>query len=202
MTAPPLTSGRAPRHRGTRRLVVGASVAAVAVLAAACGSSSASGTSTTTTRAASSGGASGPSSATVRLTHVAGVGTVLVDGAGRTLYLFVPDHQGASTCTGACAQAWPPLTASGQPTAGPGVQASMLGTVTDADGTVQVTYNHWPLYTFVGDTGNGEAKGQGLGTFGGKWWVLGSSGNAVEAAVASSGASPTTTKAASGGYGY
>ena len=63
--------------------------------------------------------------------------------------------------------------------AGSGVQASMLGTVADASGHLLVTYNHWPLYTFVKDSGPGMAHGQGLMGFGGTWYVLNASGNPV-----------------------
>ena len=113
-----------------------------------------------------------------------GVGTVLVNGQGQTLYLLTSEQGGKITCTKAsgCTKFWPEtLLASGVTAAkaGSGVQASMLGTVTDASGNLEVTYNHWPLYTFVKDSGPGMAHGQGLMGFGGTWYVLNASGNPV-----------------------
>ena len=92
----------------------------------------------------------------------AAVGTVLTDEDGHTLYLFLPDQQQQPTCTGACTQAWPPLDATGQPAAGSGVDAGLLGTVAHPDGRKQVTYNGWPLYRYSGDQAPGEANGHGL----------------------------------------
>ena len=96
-----------------------------------------------------------------------GLGTVLVTARGRTLYLFSPDQQKKVTCAGSCQRAWPPLDVTGKPAAGRGIRASLLGTVKAPNGKTQVTYNHWPLYTFVGDSRAGEASGQGLFAFGG-----------------------------------
>ena len=86
----------------------------------------------------------------------------------------------ASTCDGACASAWPPLTTAGQPIAGSGVSASKLGTTERSDGTTEVTYNGHPLYTFAGDSVPGLATGQGSDGFGAKWYVLSAAGNAIE----------------------
>ncbi len=119
---------------------------------------------------------------------------MLVNASGHTLYLFTTDKQSTSTCMGACLAAWPGLTATGQPTGGAGVTSSLLGTVRDTNGTVQVTYNKWPLYTFVGDSAAGEAKGQGAKTFGGIWWVVDVHGTAVTTTASSS--------APAGGGGY
>jgi predicted lipoprotein with Yx(FWY)xxD motif len=129
---------------------------------------------------------------------VSGVGRVLVDSQGRTLYLFTPDKQSTPTCSGACASAWPPLMANGTPTAGSGATASMVGIVQGPSGT-QVTYDHWPLYTFAGDSGPGQAKGQGLDTFGGHWSALQADGSMATTAAAPA---SSTTKPSSGGYGY
>jgi len=116
---------------------------------------------------------------------VKGLGTVLVDGQGMTLYLFVPDKQsGVSTCYGSCAQGWPPLvlpTGVTAPVAGGGARSSLLGTSHRSDGTVQVTYNKWPLYTWVGDSVPGQATGQGIDNLGGLWYVLSPSGSTVTA---------------------
>jgi predicted lipoprotein with Yx(FWY)xxD motif len=109
-----------------------------------------------------------------------GVGTVLTGPNGRTLYLFEKDTSPKSQCAGECANDWPPLTTSGKPTAGSGVQSGMLGTTKRADGTTQVTYNGHPLYYFEGDKKAGQATGQGMDAFGAEWYVLGTSGNKVE----------------------
>lgn len=114
--------------------------------------------------------------------NVKGLGTVLVDGQGMTLYLFEPDKQsGTSTCYGTCANAWPPLllpTGVSAPVAGPGVNASLLGVTHRTDGTIQVTYNRWPLYLWVSDSEPGQATGQALDNLGGLWYVLSPDGNA------------------------
>jgi predicted lipoprotein with Yx(FWY)xxD motif len=101
-------------------------------------------------------------------------GTALVDGTGRALYLFEADTGTTSTCTGACAQVWPPLlTSSGQaPVTTGATQASLVGTSPRADGTRQVTYDGHPLYYFAGDKAPGDVKGQGIHNFGGGWYVV------------------------------
>jgi predicted lipoprotein with Yx(FWY)xxD motif len=100
---------------------------------------------------------------------------VLVDGSGRTLYLFEKDKGPRSMCAGACASAWPPVTTTGAPTAGAGVAAAKLGT-TKRSGGEQVLYAGHPLYTYVGDGSPGQTTGQDLDQFGAKWYVLGATG--------------------------
>src|SRR5438128_7650414 len=98
------------------------------------------------------------------------LGAVLVNAQGRTLYYFVPERGGRIVCTGQCTNAWPPVfTASMAPTAGAALPGQ-LGVVARA-GSEQVTYNHWPLYTFAGDAGPDQTSGQGVFGFGGKWFV-------------------------------
>jgi predicted lipoprotein with Yx(FWY)xxD motif len=128
------------------------------------------------------------------------VGTVLVNGQGQTLYMLTSEKGGKITCTQAngCTQAWPETLVTNGATrarAGSGVQASLLGMVKDASGNLEVTYNHWPLYTFSGDSGSGVAKGQGLTSFGGTWYVLSGSGNPVTS-------SQSGNASSGGGYGY
>lgn len=117
---------------------------------------------------------------TVRAASVGALGTILVDGTGRTVYMFPPDARHAVTCTTRCAAIWPPLTvpAGTAPQAGAGVRPGLLGTVADpgATGKRVVTYNGWPLYTYVEDTRPGQATGQGLDRNGGLWYVLRPSG--------------------------
>jgi len=118
---------------------------------------------------------------TVGLVSVSGIpGKFLADSQGRTLYLFEADKGGTSTCAGACAAAWPPVTASGMPTAGSGVNEALLGTVKRSDGTEQLTYNHHPLYYFAADTGAGTAKGQGSKAFGAGWYVVNAKGSKID----------------------
>jgi predicted lipoprotein with Yx(FWY)xxD motif len=168
------------------------SAALLCAAAAGCSSGSSSKAGSSPSTATSS---SAPVS--VSVATVGSLGGVLVDSNGYTLYLFQPDKQGAPTCTGTCAQSWPPLQAgSATPTAGAGAQAAMVGTVASGSGH-QVTYNRWPLYTFTGDSGPGQATGEGLTAFGGSWWAVGADGVAVHP----SGSSSTSTTAKSG-YGH
>ena len=156
----------------------GITVAAVLALAlglAACSDSTprygGAGSSTSTSSAASGGAAA------VDTASVGDLGTVLVDGSGRTLYLFESDTGSTSTCTGTCAGTWPAMTTTGDPTAGMGASASMLGTTTRDDGSTQVTYNGHPLYRFAGDQAPGDTNGQGVG---GIWWVVSPAGDPIE----------------------
>jgi predicted lipoprotein with Yx(FWY)xxD motif len=126
-----------------------------------------------------------------------GLGRILVDGRGRTLYLFEKDKRGKSVCTGQCAGFWPPLIASSRSLATAGAKASLLGTTKRADGRVQVTYNHHPLYTFVKDMRKGQTNGEALDVFGAKWYALSPAGAKVEQNEAMSGGYP-----GAGGYGY
>jgi predicted lipoprotein with Yx(FWY)xxD motif len=117
--------------------------------------------------------------ATVQTRAIKGLGTVLVNSAGRTLYLFVPDHQKRVTCKGTCAAVWPPLKASGKPTAGGAAKKSLLGTDKNPSGGSVVTYARWPLYTYRGDTKPGQANGQALNLNGGLWYVLSPAGKEI-----------------------
>jgi predicted lipoprotein with Yx(FWY)xxD motif len=169
-------------------------LAAVGVLAAGCGSNgsgSSSGGYGSSGTTPASGGASGV--ATVSATSTS-LGMILVDGSGRTLYLFEKDQPNQSACAGACAAAWPVDHSSGTPKAGSGVTASMLGTIKRSDNTTQVTYNQHPLYYFSGDSGAGQHNGQGVDAFGAKWFVVGPAGGAVSGGA-------TATTANGGGYG-
>lgn len=105
-----------------------------------------------------------------------GLGTILVNGDGMTLYLFTSDSPGVSTCDDGCLAAWPPLL--GQPIAGTGADDSLLGTLTRGDGTTQVTYNGWPLYHWAQDAAPGDTAGQGVN---GLWWVVNPDGHPIGA---------------------
>jgi predicted lipoprotein with Yx(FWY)xxD motif len=119
----------------------------------------------------------------VRSAPVAGLGHVLVDGYGLTLYLFLPErHAGRSICTGYCASRWPPLTLPAgvaTPVSGQGVRTALVGTTRRSDGTVQVTYDGWPLYHWIGDTEPGQHNGEGLRDSGGLWYALDGAGDLV-----------------------
>jgi predicted lipoprotein with Yx(FWY)xxD motif len=116
----------------------------------------------------------GGTPAPISVGEAANVGKVLVDSEGMTLYYFQKDQKGSgvSKCEGACAEAWPPLTSGGEPEAMSGVNASMLGTIERSDGTMQVTYAGWPLYTFVEDQKPGEDNGTDSKAFGASWYPL------------------------------
>jgi predicted lipoprotein with Yx(FWY)xxD motif len=103
------------------------------------------------------------------------LGKVLVNSRGRTLYLFTKDSATKSACSGACATAWPPLRASGKPTAGTGAKASLIRTTAHS----QVNYNHHPLYTFIKDTKAGQTNGEGITAFGGHWFAVSPAGKQV-----------------------
>jgi predicted lipoprotein with Yx(FWY)xxD motif len=127
------------------------------------------------------------------------LGKILVDSRGRTLYLFTKDSGSTSTCTGACATAWPPLLADGTTTVAGGALASLVGTTRRSDSTPQVTYNGHPLYTYVDDKSPGEANGQESE---GTWFVLDESGEAVKGGAPSGGTTESTTTESSSAGGY
>jgi predicted lipoprotein with Yx(FWY)xxD motif len=107
------------------------------------------------------------------------LGRILVDGQGKTLYLFEKDKQGRSNCDGACAAYWPPLLAHGKPAVGQGVKGSLVGITHRAGGVAQVTYAGHPLYRFVQDTRTGQTNGQDSQEFGAGWYVLSATGKKI-----------------------
>jgi predicted lipoprotein with Yx(FWY)xxD motif len=176
-----------------RKILGAAGLAAVALALSACASSASS--SASSAASAPAAGASNPASAgasggALSMTTINGT-AVVTNASGKTLYWFVPDTSTASKCTGACATYWPPVI--GPVTAGSGVTGT-LGVITRPDGTMQATYDGHPLYTYVADSGPGQAKGNGLNLSGGVWWEM-----------TVSGAKPATTTSGTksgGGYGY
>ncbi len=151
---------------------------AAALVVAACGSSG--GSSQSGSSPAAGGGSPSASSGQMVITTKSGpAGTYLADASGRTVYLFMADSMNKSSCSGACASAWPPVTTKSSVTASGSAVSSDLGTITRPDGTKQVTYNGHPLYYFSGDTGPGMTKGQGINGFGAKWWMVGPSGSSL-----------------------
>jgi predicted lipoprotein with Yx(FWY)xxD motif len=160
---------------------IGVPVAA-ALLAAACSSSSSSGSAAGSTPAANSSSGSASTTGTVIKTTAGSTGAFLTDKSGRAVYLWVKDGKNMSACSGACAGAWPPVTATGAVTASGSVKASGLSTITRSDGTKQVTYDGHPLYYFAGDSGSGQTNGQGNDGFGAKWWLVSPSGAQITSA--------------------
>jgi predicted lipoprotein with Yx(FWY)xxD motif len=175
------------RRRPLTFLASAAVIPLTALAIAACGGGGAATAATPKT--------SSDTSATVGVAK-SSLGSILVNSTGRTLYLFKADSGTSSACSGACAIAWPPLLAKGAPTAGTGLTAAKLGTITRSGGKQQVTYNGHPLYLYVGDKKPGDVAGQGVTAFGAAWFVLSSSGDQISAAPPSSGSG------ASSGGGY
>ena len=162
----------------SRRITFVAGAAAVALLAlalAAC-----------TSEASGSAPKSDSAEGTVDVA-TSGLGQILVDSQGRTLYLFAKDMGTQSECTGACATAWPPLRGTGTPTVGSGANASLVGTTMRSDGSPQVTYAGHPLYLFSGDQNPGDTNGEGLVAYGASWYALSPAGSQITGQASSSG---------------
>jgi len=138
------------------------------------------------------GGSSSQANATLSLRQ-SDLGQILVSARGRTLYLFMKDRNGKSTCSGSCAAYWPPLMKTGTVSVGPGVKRALVGTTKRANGRLQVTYNGHPLYTFALDKSAGQTKGQGSSNFGAKWYAVSAKGRAVLRAPTATTPDPTTT---------
>ena len=132
------------------------------------------------------------SNATVSLRKT-DLGLILVNARGHTLYLFAKDRDAKSSCNGSCARFWPPLLSRSTPTAGPGVKQSLLGRTRRSNGSMQVTYNKHPLYTYALDKRAGQTKGEGNSLFGARWWAVSAQGAAVVRAPTSSTTTTTTT---------
>jgi predicted lipoprotein with Yx(FWY)xxD motif len=165
------------RHLAARLALVAALIAAVAVIAG-CGSSSSKSSSS------SGGGSSSGGSGTVKAAKITGYGSALVTASGKSVYLLSTDPAGSSKCSGTCAKTWIPVTVSGSPSAGSGVDSSKLSSFKRSDGTTQVLYDKHALYTF---TGEGATSGEGQASFGGVWYLVSPSGSAIK-------------KSSSGGY--
>ncbi|HXW33124.1 MAG TPA: hypothetical protein VEJ87_00985 [Acidimicrobiales bacterium] len=207
------SSGQKRSSRTARMLVLPIALVAAGLLAAACSSSSST-TSAPPAKPASTGSSSSSATASSKAlihTDKAGnVGLVLTNASGLTLYRLTTDH-GSSTCNGGCASTWPPLTVpSGTKITAVSGVGGTFGTITRSDGTLQVTYNGAPLYTFVGDTKPGEANGQGIS---GIWFAVTPAGSTTGSTAASTtgsasgsntgaAASSTTTTTSSSYGGY
>ncbi|MFF2748784.1 hypothetical protein ACFVVA_25005 [Kitasatospora sp. NPDC058048] len=161
--------------RTRRTLALTASGIAAAALIAGCGSSGGS--------SHPSSSPSAPASATMQTAQDPKLGTIVTDSAGFTLYRFDQDRNSPpeSSCNGSCAVIWPPEHANGNVTV-KGIDSKLVGTVTRADGTEQVTLNGWPAYRYSPDTKPGDTKGQGVG---GTWFALTPSGGRAGTAAGS-----------------
>jgi predicted lipoprotein with Yx(FWY)xxD motif len=200
------------------RIIFAGAMAATACLLTACSAASgttatspASSTSSAAPAAAAAPAASGVSTldTALRTTDNSSLGTIVVDGSGRTLYRFDKDSASppTSNCTGACADLWPPVLVGTQITLS-GIDRSLLGTIKRSDGTVQLTLNGWPLYRYAGDSAPGQINGEGVG---GVWFAvrptgakaLSASGSGTGAATggasSSNGASSTSGSSSTSG---
>jgi predicted lipoprotein with Yx(FWY)xxD motif len=184
------------RNRYQLRLLGAALVAVLGLVAAGCG-----GGSSTSAPKGGVAGAEHSTSAAVSTRKVSGLGVVLVNSKGRTLYAFMKDAQRRVTCTGQCASFWPPLKwkSKSKPTAGGAAKASLLSSDKNPSGGRVVTYNKWPLYTYSGDSAAGQANGEGQNLNGGKWYVLSPKGALIKHKTSSGGG--TTTGGGGGGWG-
>jgi predicted lipoprotein with Yx(FWY)xxD motif len=167
-------------------------VSLVAALAVAGGAYAAAGRPAATTAA---------STHAIVKTRSSALGTHLVDGKGRTLYRFLKDKGRRSTCSGVCAQEWPPTTTSGRPHAAGRAKASLLSTVRRSGGARQVDYAGHPLYRFSLDSGPGKTSGQGIEAFGGRWYIVAPSGRAITTTSSGTGYGNAPAPSTSGG-GY
>jgi predicted lipoprotein with Yx(FWY)xxD motif len=169
------------------RLLVGGAIAAVVLGATGVGVALASGNGTGSgpspygapPAATSPSASTGTSSATVMSGKTA-LGQTLVDGAGRTLYLFESDSATRSTCYGSCASVWPPVSAATTPHTAGTASTALLGMLRRTDGTTQLTYKGHPLYYYAGDAKPADTTGQGLDQFGAKWYVLTPGGDKID----------------------
>jgi predicted lipoprotein with Yx(FWY)xxD motif len=182
------------RTRSITLLATAAAIPLTALALASCGGGGGGEATASPTPPQTTSG--GPATVGVATT---GLGKILVDSSGRTIYLFKKDSGTRSACSGACASAWPPVRANGKPTVGPGANASLVGTTARSDGTPQLTYNGHPLYLYQGDQKPGDTSGQGLTAFGAPWWVLSPAGNQVTGQPSSSGGGASNYR---GGGGY
>jgi predicted lipoprotein with Yx(FWY)xxD motif len=168
----------------TRTLRISLAALLVAVVAGAAVAASAS--STTSAKAK-------PPTLKLRKT---GLGKILVDSKGRTLYEFGHDKKNKSRCSGQCAANWPPAGTPAKPTVAKGIDKSKLKVIKRGDGSRQLSYNGHPLYRFIADPGPGTTNGENITAFGGRWDVLSKSGAIVTKAPSGSSPSPSPP------YGY
>jgi predicted lipoprotein with Yx(FWY)xxD motif len=173
------------------RLLTVALLAVLGLVAAGCGGSY----SSSAPKNGVAGTQHSTSGAAVNTRKIKGFGVVLVNNKGRTLYVFMKDAHRHVTCIGQCASFWPPLKwkGSGKPTVAGAAKSSLVAWDKDPDGGKVVTYNHWPLYTYSGDTAAGQATGWNLNLNGGKWYVISATGKVLKHKSSGGGGGGTTT---------
>jgi predicted lipoprotein with Yx(FWY)xxD motif len=180
------------------RLIAVALLAVLGFVAAGCGGGS---SASSAPKSGVAGAQHAMGSVAVKTRRLSGLGVVLVNPKGRTLYVFMKDAHRHVTCTGSCASFWPPLKwkRSGKPKAGGRAKTRLLGLDKNPAGGKVVTYNKWPLYTYSGDSGAGQSHGEGQNLNGGKWYVISAKGKLVK--HRSSGGGGGTTTGGGGGWG-
>jgi predicted lipoprotein with Yx(FWY)xxD motif len=152
-------------RRGRPGLAV---IALAALLLAACGRSSGS--------TSSGGGSPSGTALSVQTDAVSGIGTVLANSGGLTLYHNTKENGSTIVCTGGCASTWPPVLVTGSLPQDTGMIEGTFGTIERPDGSTQLTINGMPLYTYSGDSASGQATGQGIQ---GVWFAVSSSGTST-----------------------
>jgi predicted lipoprotein with Yx(FWY)xxD motif len=188
----------------TRKLQLAAAIPLAAVGLAACGSGS-SGGSPAVSPASSPSSSPGTSFSTA---NIAGLGTVVVDARGRTVYILTAPGKKNVPCedSNGCTAIWPDLPLPDGTTsahAGSGIDASLLSSMKSSDGETYPTYNGYLMYEYAADSGPGQAHGQGSMTFGGTWWVLSPSGKPITSSGVASTSNPSSSSnSGGGGYGY
>ena len=172
--------GNSNRYQG--RLFAVALLAVLGLVVAGCGGSGGGASASAMPKSGVAGARHTTSSVVVKARKIKGLGVVLVNAAGRTLYTFAPDKRHHVTCTALCARYWPPLKLKGssKAKAASPVKAKLLGSDKNPAGGKSVTYNKWPLYTYSGDSAAGQANGQNLSNEGGKWYVITPSGKVIK----------------------
>jgi predicted lipoprotein with Yx(FWY)xxD motif len=165
------------RCRPAARLGLVVALIAAVALVAGCGGSSSNSSS-------SGGGGSSGGSGTVKVAKISGYGSAVVTASGKSVYLLSTDPAGSSKCSGSCAKTWMPVTVSGRPSGGSGVDSSKLSSFKRSDGTTQVLYDKHALYTY---SGAGSTSGEGQAADGGIWYLVSPGGSAIK-------------KSSSGGY--
>jgi predicted lipoprotein with Yx(FWY)xxD motif len=173
-------------NRSALVLIAAIAALSLAIVAAGCGDDNGDGSSGDGGGPYGGGGTSAETTASSDGSGVVSVadnpelGEILVDSKGFTLYNFEKDKGGESSCFNACAAAWPPYTVNRQPKAENGAQASLLSTTKRSDGSTQIVYNGWPLYTYVGDSKPGDTTGNDVDQFGAEWYALTPAGEKPE----------------------
>jgi predicted lipoprotein with Yx(FWY)xxD motif len=165
-------------HKISRFLLLGVALSALLAACSSSGASPSAAPSAAAPSAAPSAAAPSAAAGTTLALADSALGKIVVDGQGKTLYMFTPDEdQAAPTCVDACAKNWPALIVTGTPTLGAGLTAAAATIARTDGGGTQVKFGEYPLYYFAADTAAGQTNGQGQG---GKWYVVGADGEPIK----------------------